>query len=289
MTLHRHGTQPRLIDSSEHSSINLNLRKRNSIYNLTPKGSLSEKGKLFVRSIFFGTTVSGHFRAHHQNARLGLMETQHAQGDASAYEGEAAGAVELASEEADNPIMISISGTIFALDAVTVTAIGSPLLTTILNPNSGFKAPVDNLHHAVADPEGFSCIVHLARYGILPEMDERKLLQTADYWGVKEAIERELAASRTKVTQLAKHRLTSAINSSSVERHFNEAVRKKITIEKAKVHHNERYADGAGRIYCKVDNCHNRDFDSRWFEAFDKAKHYTSCIGCDKDVLYKVV
>ena len=32
MILHRQGTQPRLIDSSEHSSINLNLRKRNSIY-----------------------------------------------------------------------------------------------------------------------------------------------------------------------------------------------------------------------------------------------------------------
>ena len=30
MILHRQGTQPRLIDSSEHSSINLNLRKRNS-------------------------------------------------------------------------------------------------------------------------------------------------------------------------------------------------------------------------------------------------------------------
>ena len=29
MILHRQGTQPRLIDSSEHSSINLNLRKRN--------------------------------------------------------------------------------------------------------------------------------------------------------------------------------------------------------------------------------------------------------------------
>ena len=28
MILHRQGTQPRLIDSSEHSSINLNLRKR---------------------------------------------------------------------------------------------------------------------------------------------------------------------------------------------------------------------------------------------------------------------
>ena len=36
MILHRQpeGTQPRLIDSSEHSSINLNLRKRNSIYNI---------------------------------------------------------------------------------------------------------------------------------------------------------------------------------------------------------------------------------------------------------------
>ena len=32
MILHRQGTQPRLIDSSEHSSINLNLRKRNSIF-----------------------------------------------------------------------------------------------------------------------------------------------------------------------------------------------------------------------------------------------------------------
>ena len=34
MILHRQGTQPRLMDSSEHSSlsINLNLRKRNSIY-----------------------------------------------------------------------------------------------------------------------------------------------------------------------------------------------------------------------------------------------------------------
>ena len=32
MILHRQGTQPRLIDSSKHSSINLNLRKRNSIY-----------------------------------------------------------------------------------------------------------------------------------------------------------------------------------------------------------------------------------------------------------------
>ena len=33
MILHRQGTQPRLMDSSEHSSlsINLNLRKRNSI------------------------------------------------------------------------------------------------------------------------------------------------------------------------------------------------------------------------------------------------------------------
>ena len=34
MILHRQGTQPRLIDSSEHSSINLNLRKSNSIYNI---------------------------------------------------------------------------------------------------------------------------------------------------------------------------------------------------------------------------------------------------------------
>ena len=33
MILHRQGTQPRLIDSSEHSSINLNLRKRNSLTN----------------------------------------------------------------------------------------------------------------------------------------------------------------------------------------------------------------------------------------------------------------
>ncbi len=36
MILHRQGTQPRLIDSSEHSSINLNLRKRNSIETIRP-------------------------------------------------------------------------------------------------------------------------------------------------------------------------------------------------------------------------------------------------------------
>ena len=35
MILHRQGTQPRLIDSSEHSSINLNLRKRNSVLKST--------------------------------------------------------------------------------------------------------------------------------------------------------------------------------------------------------------------------------------------------------------
>ena len=40
MILHRQGTQPRLMDSSEHSSlsINLNLRKRNS----TTIGQLSD-------------------------------------------------------------------------------------------------------------------------------------------------------------------------------------------------------------------------------------------------------
>jgi hypothetical protein len=43
MILHRQGTHPRLIDSSEHSSINLNLRKRNS----------SEKG-LGFRKVWIG-------------------------------------------------------------------------------------------------------------------------------------------------------------------------------------------------------------------------------------------
>jgi len=86
----------------------------------------------------------------------------------------------------DNHILISVSGTIFALDIATIAAIGSTtVLTTMVNPNFGFQIPRDKVYHAVADPESFSCIVHLARFGKLPDVEDVSiLLEQADYWGV---------------------------------------------------------------------------------------------------------
>jgi len=92
---------------------------------------------------------------------------------------------EIAVKDEDSHIIISVSGTIFALDAAPIAAIGSTVLTTMVNPNSGFQIPRVNVYDAVADPESFSCIVHLTRFGKLPEVQNvPMLLEQADYWGV---------------------------------------------------------------------------------------------------------
>ena len=180
---------------------------------------------------------------------------------------------EIAVKDEDNHILISISGTIFALDVATIMAIGSAVLMTMVNPNSGFQIPRDNVYHAVADPESFSCIVHLARFGKLPDVEDVSiLLEQADYWGVTEAIEKEIADLRIREKDRLKEQLANAVKRSGDA--FENAVSKAVTEIEASKHHNYRRIDGNGRVHCIHCKCR------AWLNTFQR---YT-CKNCRKSV-----
>ena len=180
-------------------------------------------------------------------------------------------------------IHLIVGGTPFLLDPDAVAKFNSSFLSTLLDPQSEFQKPQDGIFTVDADSECFSAFLHMVRYGSIPEPfnDEGKrqlFLDQADFWCIKPRVVEAFTAAKGQRGEEMK---------ANIRQYRTPQQRLKDVCSRlamSKVHHNHRYDDCNGRIYCSL--CHNRDIDSRWYQK-DGSIKYTSCKSCNRDVMYR--
>jgi len=174
---------------------------------------------------------------------------------------------------------LNVGGSLFCVDQKDVDSLQSDFLSALLNPDSDFSKPPDGVYTILErDAASFSAILHFSRFGGLPSFYDQekvaKLLVEADFWGIKERIQKALSIEK----QTCANRIECVVGRRCVVDR-----RQQISDElySAKRHHNFRDHDFRGRVYCF--DCGNRDMDSR----FREGDRYTSCDRCQKEIRFK--
>lgn len=95
---------------------------------------------------------------------------------------------------ATDELLLRVGGQLFALDQAAVASLGSSFLTKLVADDSPFQPPQDGVYLVDADPECFSLLLHVAKFGPPRGMlqtsydiskEENPILeQQADFWGV---------------------------------------------------------------------------------------------------------
>lgn len=174
----------------------------------------------------------------------------------------------------ENVRLLCIDGVPFAVDEGCIRKLGSEFLARLTNRESPFAPPEDGVYKVQADPECFSAICHLARFGALPSTmlvgSKKKTLEEASaFWGVEALVDQAIRQNRAERRQSLAAVLEAGLASISFEQ-----------IAAQILHHNCRRSDGNGRIYCTT--CGNRDFDNR----FRERDNYAYCKQCSKQIVY---
>lgn len=127
---------------------------------------------------------------------------------------------------------LKVGGTRFVVTSGDVEKLGSPFLTTLLDPESAFAKPEDGIFVIEADAACFSAFLHMRRFGSLPNLSVaiNIILEQADFWGIRKEVASQINLLRGKYWELTQNILLH---------------------EEAKKHHNIFKIDySCGRSHC---------------------------------------
>ena len=164
---------------------------------------------------------------------------------------------------------LSVQGVPFAIEASLLDTIKSDFLSTLLANGSAFASSADPegvFAIDAVDPEAFSAILHLSRFGSLSvTSDDDVLVTAADFLGQSVSV-RVNAAMEDRAGRL-RAALDHGVASLAprIEYIADGYIKECNAFLLSKQHHNFREDDGHGRVYCT--DCRNRDFDSRFYAA----------------------
>lgn len=166
-------------------------------------------------------------------------------------------------------VNLKIGGKYFLLTSHSIKAMDSDFLNRLLDPESGFKKPDDNVYEIDADAECFSSFFHHSQYGDLvsSKLKEGKMLEQADFWGIHQRIKNEF----NKIHQMKQE----------AQYLINVILTEQSALVESRKHHNQRHDDGSRRVYCS--SCGHRDIDSRFSKGDD---YYVKCKVCSKRMTY---